>query len=81
MQMSEARRGEIALKLIKLQAHEEGIRLGPSFKRRIGEEAKKLHISIEEATVFAELLVQELVQESFGKEVRLSGKGMTTGGH
>lgn len=63
--MDEKRQGEIALLFLKHKLREDGIRLGQNTKREIGNTAKKIGITSEEATRFAELITRELVDETF----------------
>ena len=65
--MDNVRKGQIALLLVKHQLREKGVRLTPNFRREVGNEAKAIGISIEEATEFVELIVRELVEETFAK--------------
>jgi hypothetical protein len=66
--MDDIRKGQIALLLIKHQLREKGVRLTPNFKREIGNEAKAIGISIEEAMEFVEPIVRELVEEMFANK-------------
>jgi len=65
--MDEVRKGQIALLLIKHQLRKKGVRLTPNFKREIGNEAKAIGISTEEAMEFVEPIVRELLEETFSK--------------
>ncbi len=65
--MDATRKGQIALLLVKHQLREKGVRLTPNFRREIGNEAKAIGVSIEETTEFVELIVRELVEETFFK--------------
>jgi hypothetical protein len=65
--MDDIRKGQIALLLIKHQLREKGVRLTPNFRREVGNEAKAIGVPIEEATEFVELIVRELVEETFAK--------------
>jgi hypothetical protein len=65
--MDPKRQGEIALLLVKQQLREEGVRLTPNFRREVGNKAKAIYISIEELMEFTELIVRELVEETFAK--------------
>jgi len=66
--MNDTRKGQIALLLLKHQLREKGIRLTPNFKRGIGNEANSIGISVDEAMEFAEIIVRELVEETFAKK-------------
>ena len=63
--MTKERMGEIALLFLKQKLREEGIRLTPNFKRQVGNTAKSIGIETAEALVFAEIIVRELVEETF----------------
>jgi len=65
--MDDVRRGQIALLFLKHRLREKGVRLTSDFKREIGNIAKTVGISIEEAMEFAEFIVCELVEETFTK--------------
>ncbi len=62
--MTEARRGEIALRFVRRRMKEKGITFA-NFKRDVGNEAKALDISTEEAMEFIEIMVKELMNEAF----------------
>ncbi len=63
--MTEERKGQIALLLLKDRLRGEGIRLKPDMKREIGNQATKIGVPIEEAMQFVEGMVRELVEEVF----------------
>ena len=63
--LSDERKGQIALRVLKHQLQEKGIRLTPNFRREIGNEAKVIGIQIEEARQFMEEIIRELVDEAF----------------
>ena len=63
--MTEERKGQIALLHLKAKLQDEGIRLKPDMRRQIANEAKRIGISVEEATQFAEELVRGMVNEVF----------------
>jgi hypothetical protein len=65
--MDDKRKGEIALMFLKNKLRKDGIRLGQNTKRELGNTAKELGISTEEAVEFAEGLTRELVEEVFAK--------------
>jgi hypothetical protein len=69
MALSEARKGEIALRVLKAKIQRDGVRIGPHLQREIANEAKKLGISPEEAREFMADIVYELVESTFGKRV------------
>ena len=64
MAMSKDRQGEIALLFLKNQLRREGIRL-TNLKRRVNSEASQIGIPVKEAQEFAELMVRQLVDETF----------------
>ena len=63
--MTEERKGQIALLLLKDRLHNEGVRLKPDMKREIGNQATKIGVPIEEVMQFIEGLVREMVEEVF----------------
>ena len=63
--LTEQRKGNIAMLYLKHKLRSTGLRLTPNFKREVGNTAKSLGISYEEALEFAENLVRELVDEMF----------------
>ncbi|MDD5738559.1 MAG: hypothetical protein PHY72_01360 [Candidatus Pacebacteria bacterium] len=65
--MTNERKKEIALLLIKQLFRQKGVRLTPDIRREIGNEAKAIGISLEETMEFTELIVRELVEETFAK--------------
>ncbi|QQR65388.1 hypothetical protein IPH92_02305 [Candidatus Kaiserbacteria bacterium] len=66
--MTEARKGEIALLVLKMQMRRDGFRIGKHIQRDIGNEAKAIGIPVEEAQEFIEGVVRELVEETFPKK-------------
>ena len=64
--MTEIRKGEIALALIKNQMSHDGLRLN-SFKRALGNVAKETGISLEELLEFNRIIIEQLMEETFGK--------------
>lgn len=69
--MDIARKGEIALLVLKQKLRKEGIQLGPNFKRDIGNTAKDIGIPLEEAMELAEELTREYVEETFTKAKKI----------
>ena len=63
--MDEKRRGEIAVMCVRQKFMENGIRLSSNFRREIGNTAKQIGISTEEAMEFVEGFVRELIKETF----------------
>lgn len=60
MALTEARKGELAIRLLALKVAEEGVTLGDKFRREAGNKAKRLGITTEELMEFAEFLVGEV---------------------
>ena len=65
--MDDIRKGQIAVLLVKHKLRENGVRLTPNLRREIGNDAKSIGISFDEAAEFVELIVRELVEEAFAK--------------
>jgi hypothetical protein len=63
--MTTARRGEIALLLLKRQLREKGVPLSPKFRREMGNLAKELDLGFDEVEEFTQIMVQELLVEVF----------------
>lgn len=63
--MDEKRKGEIALLFLKYKLRRDGVRVGQNTKREIGNTAKDIGITPEEAMEFAEIMTRELVDETF----------------
>ena len=66
--MDDVRKGQIAFLFLRRQIREKGIRLTPSFRREVGNEAKAIGVSFEEAMEFAEGLVREVIEGMFPKK-------------
>lgn len=66
--MDKKRQGEIALLYLKNMFDNDGFRLSPNMKREIANTAKSIGISLEEAMAFVEILVREMVEETFPKK-------------
>ena len=66
--LSKERQGEIALLFLKHKLQRDGVMLSPSIHREIGNVAKALGISVEEAMEFAEMIVREHVEAMFPKK-------------
>lgn len=69
MPLTEQRKGEIALKYLKLLIRRDGIKLSGETKRDIASIAKQIGISTEEGELFAEEMVREFVDFLFQKKV------------
>ena len=65
--MDNIRKGQIAIAYLKNKLREEGVRLTPNLRRQVGNTAKAIGISVEEAMEFTEITVRELVEEVFAK--------------
>ncbi len=65
--MNEIRKGELALLFLKLYMKQKGVRLTPNLKREVGNEAKAIGINAEEAIEFVEIIIRELVEETFAE--------------
>lgn len=61
--MTEQRKGEIALRIVKHMLREKGVRLRPGFNREIADGAKKIGVPTEEAVEFAVSLYREATEE------------------
>lgn len=75
--MDAIRQGEIALLLLKDKIRQSGIKLSLNTRREIGNTAKTIGISLEEATEFSEILVRGLVEEAFPKKQIVPSRKMT----
>ncbi len=64
--MKEKRKGEIALSLLKYQISREGVRLTPDIRRELGNIAKATGIPQDELREFGKILIEELLEETFG---------------
>lgn len=71
MAMSKERMGEIAVLFLKNEMRKNGIRL-TDVKRRINQEASQIGIPVKEAQEFVEIVVRELVEETFDGKVDAS---------
>jgi len=65
--MNKERQGEIALLFLKHRLQTDGVRLTPNIHRDIGNTAKALGISVNEAMEFVEIIVREHVEKTFSK--------------
>lgn len=65
--MDDIRKGQIAFAYLKNKIREEGIRLMPNFRIQVGNTAKSIGISVEEAMEFSDLIIRELVDEIYSK--------------
>lgn len=65
--MDKKRKGELAILFLKYYLSQKGVRINPSLKREIGNQAKAIGVSTEEATEFVETIIYEVVGEAFAK--------------
>ncbi len=70
--MDDIRKGQIAFAYLKNNLREKGIRITPDLRREVGNTAKAIDISIEEAMEFTEDIIRELVEEAFAKPKKRS---------
>ncbi len=61
--MTEQRKGEIALLIVKRMIREKGLRLTPGLNREIANKAKQIGINPQDAVEFAVELYKELTDE------------------
>lgn len=66
--MDEKRKGEIAYLILKRRLGKEGLFLGKSRRRELGNLAKAVGISLSELEEFGREVSKELIDETFGKE-------------
>ncbi len=71
--LTEVRKGEIALMIFRMRIRMDGIRIGKNFRREVGNTAKELGISAEEAMEFMESMTQELMLETFANKKNGTG--------
>ena len=65
--MTDSRKAEIAILLIKEVIREKGVVLTPSFRQDMERDAKDLGIPVDEFMEFVEPIIRELVDEAFAK--------------
>jgi len=65
--MTQERRGQIALLVLKEKMRREGVKVSSSMRREIGNGAKCIGIPMEEASEFAKIMILELVDEALVK--------------
>jgi len=63
--MTEERKGQIALLIVRAKFRDDGLRLKPDLKRELANTAKKIGVPPEEFLLFAETLIREAVAEVF----------------
>ena len=75
-QMTEKRKGEIALMLIEKQILDRGIPSPDTLKREVGNKAAEIKVSTEELMEFYELFVPKILGRAFGwSSVGITYKG------
>lgn len=67
MSMNEARRNEIAYKLLKFWIGRKGLHLTPNIVNDLQEVCEKTGIPFEELTVFFRELISDFIEEIFNK--------------
>lgn len=76
MALTEERRGQIALEIVKARFRKDGLRLSSSARRELGAMASDIGVSLTELEEFLFDLLPELVGEAFGfTEVSITTKG------
>ena len=75
--MEAKRQGEIALEYLKYQTWRDGLKLSQNSRREIGNIAKAIGISFEEAMEFAEIIARETVEKTFPKKQQTQVQKMT----
>jgi hypothetical protein len=63
--LSEARKGEIAVLVIKQMFRTKGIHLNRDLRREVGSKAKEVGVPFDELMAFGEELTRSLVEEVF----------------
>ena len=63
--MDNIRKGQVAILFVKHVFREKGIHFTPNFRREVGNEAKAIGVSFDEAIEFMELITRELFEEIF----------------
>ncbi len=77
MNLTEERRGQIAIEMVKNLLNKNGVRLTPSMRREIGAQAKEMHnVRPEELEQFMLDLLPQMIGNAFGYD----SVGLTTGG-
>lgn len=61
--MTEQRKGEIALLIVKYMVREKGVRLRPGQNRELANQAKQIGVPVKEAVEFAVDLYREATDE------------------
>jgi len=65
-EMSDVRKGEIALAVLKYQVSRDGLRIGgPDMKRQLGNVSKKTGVPQGELKEFWKIFISELLKQSF----------------
>ena len=66
-QVSQIRRGQIAILVVKQVLRKEGILFDENFHKKMEERAKEIGISVEELIAFSEPLIREVIDECFAE--------------
>jgi len=66
MALTEGRRGQIALAIVKSKFRRDGLRLSSSARRELGSTAYEIGVPIEELEEFVLDLLPEMISEAFG---------------
>ena len=67
--LSEKRKGEIAILIVKKKLRDEGIRL-QDLKKQVAKGAEDIGVPANELEVFVEGIVREMVEETFRTDLR-----------
>ncbi len=67
VELTDVRRGELARKFLMHKLREDGVRLGPDFRRKVGSMAKAMNVPFDEAMAFIEELMRTLMDEMFAE--------------
>jgi len=66
-EISDVRKGEIALAILKYRIQKEGIHLGPNLKRELGNLSKETGIPQDELKEFWKLYIKEFLKETLSE--------------
>lgn len=75
--LTEVRKGEIALMLLKMRVRMDGVRIGKNTRREVGNTAKEIGITFKEALQFMEEMTRELMVETFADKKDDTGVQVT----
>ena len=65
--MSDIRKGEIALAVLKYRIRKDGIHLGPNSKRELGNLSKEMMVPIDELKEFGRIFIGEFLKETLSE--------------